>query len=135
MSVTNYAAAKILDKCFGAIDFTPPTNYYMGLSTTPISSSGSNATEPVSGSYARVLVADDKTYFGWASGPVITTGCAITFPVSGSSWGTITHIGFWDTITSGSVWFYEALPVAKVVQIATQVSFDAGAISITTTGS
>jgi hypothetical protein len=135
MSVTNYASAKILDKAFGKIDYTPPTNYYLGLSTTPISSSGSNATEPTSGSYARVLVANDKTYFGYAAAAVITNGCAITFTTSGSAWGTITHMGLWDALTSGSVWFYEALPVAKVVQIATQVSFDVGAIQITTTGS
>lgn len=135
MSVTNYASAKILDKSFGNVDYTPPTNYYMGLSTTPISSSGSNATEPTGGSYARVLVANNKTYFGYASNAIITNGCAIIFPTSGSSWGTITHVGLWDASTSGSVWFYEALPTPKIVQIATQVSFDAGAIQITTTGS
>jgi hypothetical protein len=47
MSATNYAKNKIQDYNFGAISYTPPSSYWIALSTTNISSSGSNISEPV----------------------------------------------------------------------------------------
>lgn len=136
MSITYYASGSILNNMFGGVSITPPANYYIGLSTTPISSSGSNATEPTGGKgYARVGLANNKSNFTYASSGSLYNNVDITFPVSGSSWGTMTDIFLADTSASatGNIWFYQALPSPKIVQDATTVSFSASAISFSMT--
>ena len=130
MSVTTYAANKILDNLYGAVSFTPPATWYVGLSSTTIGVSGS-CTEPT-GTYARVAVTNNKTNFTNGSSGSLINSLAITFPDSGSvAWGTETDIALWDAPTGGSVWFYDPLTVSKIVQANTVVSFVSGAITIT----
>ena len=130
MSVTRYASNQILDYNFGKITYTAPASFFVGLSTTSISSSGSNSTEPVGASYARVEVVNSKTNFRYSSNGCLVNAVSITFPESSGSWGTITDLAFWDTSTSGSIWYYATLPSSKVVQTTTVVSFSPSAIAI-----
>lgn len=129
MSATNYAKNQSLDLQFGGSSYTPPANYYMGLSTTTISSSGSNATEPVGASYARVQIPNDKSHFTYASSGCLVNSGSIAFPTSSGSWGTITNIFLSDASTSGSIWFYTVLGSPKIVQDNTLVSWSASAIA------
>lgn len=85
-----YTARKWLDHVFNTASFTPPTNLYVGLSTTTIADSNTspNITEP-SGSYAyaRQLVAFDAA----ASRATTNSSPAVSFPKNtGTNWGTIT---------------------------------------------
>ena len=130
MSATNWARNQMLDGAFGGQTFTAPTNYYIGLSTTSISTSGSNATEPVGASYARVQIPNSKSYFSWAISGSLINITDIAFAESSGSWGTITDIGLWSASTSGSIWYYTTLAVPKVVQDTTIVSFSASSITI-----
>lgn len=132
MSIAYYASGSILDKAFGGENFSPPSSYYVGLSTTTISSSGSNVTEPTGGKgYARVEVPNNKTYFTYASTGSLVNASAIEFPTSSSSWGTIVDVFLADTSASGTgnIWFYETLPSSRVVQDETTVSFSASALT------
>ena len=135
MSITEYANQRWLDKGFGAVNYTPPATMYMALSTTTVTGSGTNLTEPASGSYARVAITNDKTEFSSASSGSLTNLNAITFPESSGSWGTITYVALTDAsgVGLGNVWYYEALPVSKVVQDNTTVEFSASALSISMT--
>lgn len=133
MSVTTYAANKLLDYNFGRTSYTVPTTYYVLLSTTTISSTGTGATEPSGGAYARVAVTNNKTNFSAASSNTLSNATAITFTESSASWGTITYIALADDPTAGNIWWYEALPSAKLVDTQTTVSFTVGALTISQT--
>ncbi len=129
MSATNFAKNKALDYQFGNTSYTPPANLYLGLSTTAISTSGSNASEPVGASYARVQIPNDKSHFTNASSGCLVNSASIVFPESSGSWGTITHLFLADDLTSGSIWYYTALSTPKVVQANAVNSFSASAIA------
>jgi hypothetical protein len=130
MSSTNFAENKILDQLFGATALTPVANYFVGLSTSTPNETGGGITEPSSGAYARVQIANNKTTFGTASAGALTNAIAISFAESTASWGTITHIVFYDALNSGNVWFWEALPVSKSVAAYTTVYFSVGSLTI-----
>ena len=136
MSITNYASGSMMNLSFGAVSYTPPANYYLGLSTTTVSSSGSNSTEPTGGKgYARVEIANNKSNFTYFSSGCIILSASATFPESTSSWGTVTDIFLADTSGSGTgnIWFYQALTTPKAVADYTTVSFAGSAISFSMT--
>lgn len=130
MASTNWAKNKIQDYQFGGVSFSPPSNYYIALSTTTVSSTGSNVSEPSGASYARVQVPNTKSYFTYSSGGCLVNSASIVFPVSTGSWGTVVDIVFMDASSSGSAWYYTSLPVPKIIQDATTISFSASAITI-----
>ena len=131
MSVTYTSANKILDLQYGGTSFVTPGTWYVGLSTSVIAIDGTGATEPSGGAYARVAVTNNKTNFGTASNGSLTNSVAITFPESTASWGTITYVAFYDAATSGNIWYFEALPSAKVVASNTTLLFSVGALTVT----
>jgi hypothetical protein len=132
MSSTNYARNKSLDKKFGATDYTPPSTLYMGLSTTTIYVTGSGATEPAGSGYARVGIANTKSNWTYASSGCIVNSASIVFPEASGSWGTITDVGFWDSVTSGSLWYYTTIN-PLIVQTLTTVQFAGSSIAISET--
>jgi hypothetical protein len=131
MSVTYYAANRNVDYNFGKTTFTVPTTYYFGLSTTAINIDGTGATEPSGGGYARVAFTNDKTNWGTASLGILLNALAVTFPESSASWGTITHIGIWDNLTGGNLWWYDVLTPSRPIASATTVLFAVGAVTVT----
>jgi len=135
MAITYFSANKILDKNFGATAYTEPTTYYFGLSTTTIQIDGTGATEPSGGAYARVALTNNKTNRGTASNASLTNSTAVQFTESTASWGTITYVGIWDALTSGNIWWFDALSPARTVASATTVLFAIGAITVQMTNS
>jgi len=133
MSVCYVVANKILDYNFGKTAHTPPTTYYVGLSTTTINIGGTGATEPVGGAYARVAVTNNKTNFTVAALGSLKNDVSISFVESTSAWGTITYVFLADALTAGNIYFYEALSAPKTVQSATTVLFAAAGLTFTMT--
>lgn len=133
MSSTNFFKNKALDLSFGNTSYTPPSNYYLGLSTTSISSSGSNATEPSGYGYARVQVPNDKSHFSVASSGCLVMSASAAFPISTGSWGTVTSVFLSDALTSGSIWHFTTLPSPKTIDTDTTISFSASAITFSMT--
>jgi hypothetical protein len=126
--ITVYASNKILDNLFGATGITLPSNYYVGLSTTTISSTGTGATEPVGNSYARVAVLNTKAYFSSAANGELSNLSSITFPVATGSWGTISHVFLSDLATGGNIWYFDALQTTRIVQSGATLVFLASAL-------
>jgi hypothetical protein len=133
MSLTNYARNKANDHLFGGITFTAPTNYYLALSTSSISVTGSNCSEPVGAGYARVLIPNDKSHFSYSSSGSITVSGSTTFAISSGSWGTVTDCAFFDSLSGSTIWLYTTLTSPYIVQNNTTVSFDANTINISQT--
>lgn len=130
MSGTYVSENKILDLMFGATALTPPATYYVGLSQTAPNEAGTGTTEPSTGAYARIAVTNNKSNFGVASNGALTNSAAITFAESTASWGTITHVCFFDQLTGGSLYFWEQLPTSKSVAANTTVYFSVGSLTI-----
>jgi len=133
MSVCYVVANKILDYNFGKTAHTPPTTYYVGLSTTVVNINGTGNTEPSGGSYARVAITNNKTTFTTAATGTLKNDISISFPESSGAWGTITYVFISDAPTGGNIYFFEALPSAKTVQTATTVLFVAAALTFSMT--
>lgn len=93
-----------------------PTEYYIGLSTTEPTMSGTNVSEPsTSAGYGRVLLEN-------LSAPVngvVTNTANINFEESTASWGTVTHFVIYDAEINGNLLMYGALSTPRVVEAAT----------------
>jgi len=105
---------------------------WIGLSSTTPAEAGTGATEPSTGSYARVsTVAAD---WGAAAGtaPATKSNTAVkTFPTATADWAAganLTHFGLWDASTAGNLKWFGALTTAKPVLNGDTASFAAGAL-------
>jgi len=130
MSITYYQANRILNRDFGAVSFSTPTNLYFGLSTTPVNDDGTGETEPSGGAYARAAVANNKTTWGSAASASLDNLISVSFPESTASWGTITHVFIADAATSGNILYFDALTPSRAIASLTTVLFAASAITV-----
>lgn len=105
MNVSNYHKVEVLNYVFGATAYTPPANWYLGVSTTLIDEDGI-ATEPTDSAYSRAVIPNDKTATGWTT--ISTTPSTVSIraqadvgSISTEAWGRIASIFLADT--DGSV--------------------------------
>ena len=106
-----------------------PTNYYIGLSTSAPTISGSGVTEPsIDAGYARVRL----TSLSEPNDGVVTNSQAINFNESTASWGTITHFVIYDsaTVGEGNLLMYGTLSTPRSVETATIMTIKEGYLSL-----
>lgn len=137
--LTYFAADQILNYLTQATALAPPATWYIGLSSTPINSSGSGLTEPSGSGYARVAVANTTSQwnynaFSFEGGTVRNTN-AITFPTPTAAWSSGVSLPYWflaDAATGGNIWASGTIPVAPVVSGSTSTapSFAPGAFTV-----
>ena len=131
MPATDAFEAILLDGIFGDPDYTPPTNWFISLSTTTPTEAGANFTEPVGNGYARVSTADADWAAATGTAPVTKANAnAITFPQATGSWGTVTHFGFHDLSSGGNLRIWGALGTSKAIGNLDIASFAAGALIV-----
>lgn len=123
-SLTNFAELELLDHIFGNGAYTPASTIYLGLLTADATETGSVAGEPSGNGYARVAIS-----FGAAASRAITQGAQVTFPQCTDTWGTLTHWGIFDALTSGNMLAYGALN-SSIPTAAGNVPFVAAGSSI-----
>lgn len=131
MSFSDFLENEILDHVFGASAYTPPATLYIALSSTTPTDAGANFTEPPSGGYARVSVANNLTNWPAASGGAKANGVNIIFPEATGSWPTVTHFGVFDAPTGGNYLDGGALGASKTVYAGNQLQFSIGALTFT----
>jgi hypothetical protein len=103
MPLSDYAANKILDHMFNDGTYTPP-DIYLGLSTTTPNVNGTGVTEPVGNNYARKQVT--AALMAAAASRSKTNSGDINMNVPSGAWGLITHLVFYDALTSGNLIFF-----------------------------
>lgn len=123
---TTYLQQKILDHIHGVAAYTAPTPY-VGLFTAAPSDAG-GGTEVSGGSYARV---NASAAFSSASGTAITNDVAITFPQASASWGTVTHFGVFDAVSSGNLLEWGALGTSKAIGSGDTATIAIGDLDVT----
>ncbi|MDR3595088.1 hypothetical protein [Clostridium sp.] len=137
MAFTTYLADALVNEIFGAVNYTPPTTLYIGLSSTLPTVAGANITEPTVGTngYARASVANNTTNFPSTSSNNKSNGVAITFPTSTGSWLSSASLGylfFSDAATGGNILGYATLNNPQVVASSgATLSFAASSLTIT----
>jgi len=130
MSFTDFWENELLDHILDDGAYTAPSPGYLGLSTTTPTDAGTNFTEPGGGAYARVAAAG--TVWDAASGGSKDNGSIIDMgTASGASWGTVTHVGYFDASTSGNLCATAALSASKAIGDGDSAEFAAGAIAFT----
>lgn len=97
---------------------TLPTQYYIGLSTTAPTVTGTNVSEPSGAGYSRV----ELTTLGKPSGGVVTNTASVDFPESTASWGTVTYFVIYDALTGGNLLQYGQLSTPRSIEPATIMS-------------
>lgn len=120
----------VLDKLFGATNFTPVSNYYLGLSTTQPTDVGGNINEPAGGSYARVQIPNDVSHWGSAVGGEKSNSQDEAFAEATGSWGTV---GWWvlmDAASSGNMCHWGAIQTPRAIASGDTLRFLAGDLII-----
>ena len=123
---TTFLQQELLDHIGGNGSYTAP-NPYVGLFTAAPSDAG-GGTECSGNSYARV---DANAKFGAASGTGMSNDGAITFAAASGSWGTVTHFGIFDALTTGNLLAWGALGTQKAIGTGDTASFAIGELDIT----
>ena len=131
-NLTYHASNLINDRVLGATTLTPPTTYYLGMSTTTIAKDGTGGTEPTDSAYARIAIANNKTNFGDSALGLITNLTEFTFDESTESWGVVTDWFLADALTVGNKWFYGNLNISRNVETATVLRVPVGSFGNTT---
>ncbi len=115
---------KLLNATLRNTAYSQPATVYLALYTANPTSADSG-TEVSGGSYARQSVA-----FASPSGGSTSNTGTLTFPQASGSWGTITHFGIRDALTTGNLMYFGALAVSKTVSSGDTVQVAISALSI-----
>ena len=122
---SNYLENKILDHVLKNVSYTSPTTVYVGLFTTDPTDAGSG-TEVSGGSYARQVLSVTT-----ASGGIVTSSGDVTFPQATANWGTISHIGILDALSSGNLLMHTPLTTSKTIESGDILKISSGNLTVT----
>jgi len=123
--MSNYLENGLLNAVLRATSYTSPTTVYVGLYTSD-PGEANTGTEVSGGSYAR-----KSATFNAPSNGVCTNSAAVEFDQATGSWGTISHIGILDAITSGNLLFYTDITTSKTIESGDVFKMSAGSLSVT----
>ena len=122
---SNFLENALINATLRATTYTSPATVYVSLYTTDPTDADSG-TEVSGGSYARTAVT-----FGAPSNGVSTNSADVTFPTATGSWGTVTHIGIHDALTSGNLLFHTPLDTSKTIDSGDIFKITTGNLSVT----
>ena len=123
--MSNYLENALVNATLRATTFTSPATVYVGLYTSD-PTDANTGTECTGGSYAR-----KSATFGAPSNGVSTTTADITFDQATGSWGTITHIGILDALTTGNLLYHTPLDASKTIDTGDIFKIAAGSLTVT----
>jgi hypothetical protein len=123
--MSNYLENAVINAVLRNTSYTSPSVVYVGLFTSDPTDAGSG-TEVAGGSYARVAVT-----FGAPSNGVSTNSAAVEFAQATANWGTVSHIGIHDALTTGNLLFHTALDTSKTIETGDIFKIATGSLSVT----
>lgn len=97
MTLSNSFENDVLDAMLGASATLLGPNVEIALSTADPGEDGSGISEPGSGGYTRVTVANNGTNWSAAAAGEKANAVDIVFPTATGSWGTLSHWALYDT--------------------------------------
>jgi hypothetical protein len=123
--MSNYLENALINATLRNTSYTSPAVVYLGLYTSDPTDADSG-TEVSGNAYARQAIT-----FGAPSNGVSTNSAVIEFPQATGSWGTITHIGIEDALTSGNLLYHTPLTASKTIATGDVFRIAIGSLSVT----
>lgn len=123
--MSNYLENALINATLRATTFTAPATVYVGLYTTDPTDANSG-TECTGTSYAR----KSATFAAPSNGASLSSG-DITFDQATTSWGTISHIGILDALTTGNLLYHTPLTASKTIDTGDIFKIASGSLSVT----
>jgi hypothetical protein len=123
--MSNYLENALINATLRNTSYTSPTTVYVALYTDD-PTDADTGTEVSGGSYARVAVT-----FGAPSNGVSTNSGNVEFAAATGTWGTVTHIGIRDALTTGNLLYHTALDVSKAISSGDIFRITTGNLSVT----
>ena len=123
--MSNYLENALINATLRNTSYTSPTTTYLALYTSD-PTDADTGTEISGGSYVRQAIT-----FGAPSNGTSTNSSAIEFPQATASWGTITHVGIRDAVTSGNLLYHTPLDASKVISNGDVFKITVGNLSVT----
>jgi hypothetical protein len=121
--LSNYLENKILDHVLRNVSYTSPTTVYVGLYTSDPADDNSG-TEVTGGSYARQILSVTTATDG-----IVTSSADVTFPQATAQWGTISHIGLLDAVSSGNLLMHTPLTTSRSVEVGDVLKISTGSLT------
>jgi hypothetical protein len=123
--MSNYLENALINVTLRNTAYTSPTTVYVSLHTADPTDAGTGA-EVSGGSYAR-----KSATFAAPSNGVSATSADVTFDQATASWGTITHIGIWDALTTGNMLYHTPLTTSKTIDSGDIFKIASGSLTVT----
>jgi hypothetical protein len=123
--MSDYLENEILDHILGTGAYTMPATVYVGLSTGSFNDDNSG-TELTGNNYAREAIT-----FGAAASGTASNSAAVEFNAATGSWGTVSHFGLFDAVSSGNLLIHGALTASKVIDTGDILKIAIGDMDIT----
>jgi len=123
--ISNYLENALINGTLRATTFTAPAAVYVSLHTADPTDAGTG-TEVSGGSYAR-----QTATFGAPSNGASTTTADITYPQATASYGTVTHIGIFDALTTGNLLYHSPLNTSKTIDTGDIFKITSGSLTVT----
>lgn len=115
--MTSAHAQKLLGREFGAISYTEPGVWYVGVSTTQIQPDGTGVTEPTDGMYTRAMVTNTGTEWeNTLSGKGRQNVNLIEFPRATVDWDEVVSVGLFEDDVTNTPAYFADLQYTKLVQ-------------------
>ncbi len=125
--MSNYLETALINATLRNTSYTSPATVYLALYTSD-PTDADTGTECSGSGYARQAIT-----FGAPSNGVTTNSAAIEYAQAGNSWGTITHIGIRDALTTGNLLYHSPLDASKTIATGDVFRVAAGSLSVTLT--
>jgi hypothetical protein len=123
--MSNYLENALINVTLRNTSYTSPTTVYVSLHTADPTDAGTGA-EVSGGSYAR-----KSATFAAPSNGASATSADVTFDQATASWGTITHIGIWDALTTGNMLYHTPLTTSKTIDSGDIFKIASGSLTVT----
>ena len=123
--MSNYLENALINATLRNTSYTSPAAVYVSLHTADPTDAGTG-TEVSGGSYAR-----KSATFAAPSNGVSASSADVTFDQATGSWGTITHIGIWDALTTGNLLYHTPLTTSKTIDSGDIFKIASGSLTVT----
>lgn len=123
--ISNYLENALINGTLRGTTFTAPASVFVSLHTADPTDAGSGA-EVSGGSYVR-----QAATFGAPSNGVSTTTADITYPQATAGYGTVTHIGIFDAVSTGNLLYHTPLTTSKTIDTGDIFKIAAGSLTVT----
>jgi hypothetical protein len=124
-AMSNYLENALVNATLRNTTYTSPTTVYVGLFTTDPTDDGSG-TEVSGGSYART-----SATFAAPSNGASSTNADVQFPQATGNWGTVTHFGIFDALTTGNLLYHGQLTSSKTIETGDVFKIASGNLTVT----